>query len=173
MEGWIKLHRKMLNWEWIDKPETVALFVYCLLSANYVDKEYKGEVIKRGEFTTTLSKISQDTGLSVRQVRTSLDRLISTQSLTKWISPSNHTIIRVTEYEKFQSDTSFDKKSTNNRHEERQLSKNKEYKNKPNSNYIYNAHAREEDEPRVIGHLNVKTSESKKLFADKVKLKRA
>lgn len=171
MEGWIKLHRKMLNWEWMDEPNMVALFLHCLLKANYEDKLYKGELVRRGEFVTSLSKLSEETGLTVRQARTALDRLISTQSVTKWISPKNRTIIRVIEYDKYQSDTSCDKQMTSERQETRQLSKN--IRNKEDSIYIYNAHAREENEPRVIGHLNVKTSEDKKLFADKVRFRRA
>lgn len=169
MEGWIKLHRKMLNWEWMDNPNMVTVFLHCLLNANYEDKEYKGELIRRGELVTSIRKLAKETGLTVQQARNTLDKLISTQSITKWISPSNHTIIRVTEYEKYQDNTNFNTQTTHNNVETQHTYLRN--KNIPNSNYIYNAHAREE--PRVIGHLNVKTSESKKLFADKVKLKRA
>ena len=40
MEGWVKLHRKFLEWEWYDKSETVHLFLHCLLKANHKDKSY-------------------------------------------------------------------------------------------------------------------------------------
>lgn len=170
MEGWIKLHRKMLNWEWMDEPNMVALFLHCLLKANYEDKEYKGELIRRGELVTSVRKLAKETGLTVQQTRNTLDKLISTQSITKWISASNHTIIRVTEYEKYQCNTSSNTNPTHNNVE----TQHTYLRNNNNSMYIYNnAHAREENEPRVIGHLNVKTSEDKKLFSDKVKIRRA
>ena len=54
MEGWIKLHKKFLEWEWFDKSEMVQLFIYFLMKCNYTDKDWRGIEIKRGSFICSI-----------------------------------------------------------------------------------------------------------------------
>ena len=42
MEGWIKLHRQILDWEWYDDINVKVLFLHLLLTANYEDKKWQG-----------------------------------------------------------------------------------------------------------------------------------
>ena len=35
--GFIKLHRKILKWEWYDEPNTMRLFIHLLLTASIED----------------------------------------------------------------------------------------------------------------------------------------
>ena len=72
---WIKLHRKLKNWGWADDPNMVALWVRILMEANWKDEEWHGVVYEKGSFPTSIEKLSINTGLSVRSVRTCLDRL--------------------------------------------------------------------------------------------------
>ena len=37
MEGWIKIHRKILEWQHFQEPNVLAVFMYLLLSANTKD----------------------------------------------------------------------------------------------------------------------------------------
>jgi len=76
--GWIKLHRSLLDWEWYDDVNVTRLFLHCLFKANHKDKKYRGSVVKRGTFLTGRDLLAVETGLSVRQVRTSLSKLKST-----------------------------------------------------------------------------------------------
>lgn len=76
-EGWIKLHHKFLEWEWHGDPNMVALFIHMLLSANEDTTHWRGNAIPRGSFVTTRAKLSYETGISVRTIRTCMDRLIS------------------------------------------------------------------------------------------------
>jgi hypothetical protein len=101
MSGWIKIHRKILEWEWYDDANTFRLFVHLLLKANHKDKNYKGQLVKVGSLLTGRELLSQQTGLSVRQVRTCLERLKSTNEVTIKSSKQG-TIIEVVKYKNYQ-----------------------------------------------------------------------
>ena len=99
--GWVKIHRSLINWEWFDCSSTVHLFLYLLLAANHKDLQWKGRTIKRGQVLTSRAKISANTGLSDRQIRTSLERLKATNEVT--IKATNlNSIITVCKYDSYQ-----------------------------------------------------------------------
>ena len=77
-KGWIKLHRQFLEWEWYDDPNTLRLFLHCLLKANHKDKKYRGDLIKRSTFVTSLEVLAFELNLSTQQIRTSLSKLEKT-----------------------------------------------------------------------------------------------
>lgn len=81
-QGFIKLHRKILEWEWYNDLNTFKLFVHCLLKANYIDKKWKGKEIKRGSFVSGRIELSKETGISQQSIRTSITKLKSTSNLT-------------------------------------------------------------------------------------------
>ena len=78
MEGWIKLHRKITTWEWWDDHNTTRLFVFIITQANHKEKKWQGNTIKRGEFITSYPKMAAMTGLSIKQIRTSISHLKKT-----------------------------------------------------------------------------------------------
>jgi DNA replication protein DnaD len=81
-EGYIKIHRKMLRWEWISDPNTLCLFIHLLLNAAYEAHGWKGMKLLPGQLITGRLQLSKQTGLSIQAVRTSLDRLKLTSSIT-------------------------------------------------------------------------------------------
>jgi hypothetical protein len=103
--GWIKLHRQILNWEWYSDTNTFRLFLHLLLTANFKDQKYQGKLIKKGTLITGRDKLSYETGLSVREVRTCLERLKSTNEIAIK-SNSKGTEIQVVNYDKYQIETS-------------------------------------------------------------------
>ena len=100
-DGFIKIHRRMLKWEWFSDVNTTHLFIYLLLVANWEDKKWQGQIIKRGQVVTGRKKISKDTGLTEQQVRTSLKKLISTNNLTSKTT-NKYTIITIENYDLYQ-----------------------------------------------------------------------
>ena len=58
MTGWIKLHRKFIEWEWYHEPTYVKFFIHILLLANHKSKRWKGVNIERGQLTTSLNLLS-------------------------------------------------------------------------------------------------------------------
>lgn len=100
--GWIKLHRKFIDWEWYDDIKTKTVFIHCLLKANHKKKRWRGEEIERGSFITSYSNLARETGLSVQNVRTAIDKLEETGEINKR-STSVNTTISITYYDKYQS----------------------------------------------------------------------
>ena len=101
MEGWIKIHRKMVEWEWYNDNNVKILFLHLLLTANHKDKKWRGTIIKRGQKITSLTNLAEETQLTVQQTRTALDKLKSTNEIT--IKTTNkYTIITIEKYSDYQ-----------------------------------------------------------------------
>lgn len=101
MDGWIKIHRKMLNWEWYDDINTKTLFIHLLLTANHKDKKWRGQLIQRGQLITSLEHLSNETKLSVQQIRTSLNKLKSTNEITTKVT-NKYTLVNIEKYSDYQ-----------------------------------------------------------------------
>ena len=102
--GWIKLHRKFKDWEWSQDPNTSHLFVRLLLMANHKKRSWKGIDILPGQIVTGRKKLSSDTGLSEQSVRTSLNKLKSTNEVTIE-STKQYSIIEIINWKNYQQVT--------------------------------------------------------------------
>ena len=80
--GWIKLDRKLLEWELINEPNTVLVWIVLLLKANIEPTMFKGVLIDRGSLHITQSELEYITGLKRQPIRTALLHLKSTNSIT-------------------------------------------------------------------------------------------
>lgn len=76
--GFIKLHRRMLDWEWLSDPPTVAVWVVILLMAEWIH----GSEPAPGQVVTTQKELAELTGLTRQQVRTALKHLEATKEIT-------------------------------------------------------------------------------------------
>lgn len=149
MSGWIKLHRQILEWEWFSDTNTFRLFLYIILKANHKEKKYRGMDLKVGTIITSRDILAIETGLTVRQVRTALDKLKVTNELTIKTSTQG-TVIEVVNYAKYQL-TSNEMTNERPMNDQRVTSNKKD--NKENNN-IY----------RSFAHLSLTNDEFKKLL---------
>ena len=116
----IKLYDKILQWEWYSDINTFRLFIHLLLKANYKDLKFEGQTILRGQLVTSLPKLASQTGLSVRQVRVSLDKLKMTGEVTGK-SFNRYRVITVVKYDQYQSnDRQNDRQMTGEMSDKRQ-----------------------------------------------------
>lgn len=122
----IKVYRKFMEWEWYTDVNTKTLFLHCLLRANWKAGSWKGINYRPGEFITSLPSLAEESGLSVQQVRTSLEKLISTGEITSKTTDSvtgrkltRNRIITVNNWDEYQVDNS-QISSQNNRQVNRQ-----------------------------------------------------
>lgn len=78
MNGYIKLDRKIMRWGWYKDNNTFKLWVHMLLCTYWDDGEYMGETIKAGSFPITYQELSEQTGMTLKQVRNCLAKLKKT-----------------------------------------------------------------------------------------------
>lgn len=135
-EGYIKLHRKMLEWEWIGEPFTHHVFVIMLLMASFKESKWRGIDIKPGQIVTTMAELSEKTMLSRQQLRTVIKRLLATGEIT--IQSTNHfSLITLENWALYQSENNFPTNestntSTNEQPTANQQATSNKYKNVEN-----------------------------------------
>lgn len=101
--GWVKLHRKLLEWEWYGDAHMVHLLVHLLLTATHEDRKYKGLTIKRGQLVTTIKELAEALGASETSTRRRMKRLKSGGFLTIKVA-HNRTTITICNYDSYQMD---------------------------------------------------------------------
>ena len=141
MDGWIKIHRKFVEWEWFEDSEMVHLFLYLLLKANHKENKWKGILIKRGTLITSRSKLSEATKIPEQTIRTCINRLKRTNEITTTTdSTKQFTIITICNYDSYQEEnTSTNQPPTNHQPTTNQPpTTNKNDNNKKNDNNSLN-----------------------------------
>ena len=102
MEGWVKIHRCLLEWEWYSDANTFRLFIHLIIKANSKDAFWRGEAIKRGQIISSIAHLSEELRLSPKQIRISLDKLKRTNEITTERA-NNSTRITICKYDNYQS----------------------------------------------------------------------
>ena len=146
--GFIKINRSLLNWEWYHDDITLRVFLHCLLNANWEDKNWEGMTVKRGQFVTSQAKLAKELSTNRQPIRRALSNLKSTNELTI-TSTAKYTIITVVNYDKYQATNQVSNQQPTKcqpsevQNSNQQPTKTEEDKNKEYKNNIY-AHARED-----------------------------
>lgn len=99
---YIKISRKILEWEWYTDVNTKVLFLHILLKANWKDGRFQGIEIPRGSFVTSYQTLADETGLTIMNVRTAINHLKLTQEITV-NRHSKFSVITVKKYDTYQS----------------------------------------------------------------------
>jgi len=128
-KGFIALYRSILDWEWYSDINVCRLFTHLLLKANHKDNKWHGKSIKKGCLITSLNHLSEETGLSVQQVRTSLNKLKSTNEITS-TATNRFTLISVINYSDYQKIEKPSNKPNNSKVTNKQQTDNKQITNK-------------------------------------------
>ncbi len=132
MKGWIKVFRQITDWELYRDINSKVLFLHLLLTAAYTDYTTSdGFVVHAGCCFTSIRQLADETGLSIRQVRTALERLEATHSLTQ-LSTHRGTLIKLEKWAFFQGER---EKATQQTTQQTTHYNNKN--NKINNNNIY------------------------------------
>ena len=82
MLGWIKLHRKVIAWEWYTHTDTFRVFIHLLLTATHKEKIWKGLKLNPGDVPIGRRKLAKTLDLKESIVRSCLTRLQETNEIT-------------------------------------------------------------------------------------------
>ena len=157
-ESYIKLFRKLQDWEWYKNSQMVHLFIHLLISANFKDGRFQGIDVKRGQLVTGRKAISESIGISEVSIRTCLDKLKLTNEIT--IKPTNKfsliTIVKYNDYQNFETKKTnkSTNKSTNDQPTKHQQVATIEEGNNDKNENIY----------RAFAHLEITNTDNQKLI---------
>lgn len=98
MNGWIKIHRKLMSWEWYRNPRMVHVFLTLLLMANRVESEDK----VFGQLTTSIADLCGKTGLPRSTVWHCLDRLEKSKCISQETAGRKNRLITILNYASYQ-----------------------------------------------------------------------
>lgn len=99
--GWLKIHRKILHWEWYSDANTFRLFFHLLLKANHNSNRWQGIDIQPGQVIVGRKKLAEELKISEKQIRTSLNKLKSTNELAIQ-STNKYSIVTICKWEEYQ-----------------------------------------------------------------------
>jgi len=92
----------MIEWEWFSDSNTFHLFAYLLIKASYKESRFNGREMKVGQAVFGLHQANKDTGISVQSLRTSINRLKSTNEITVE-STNKFSIVTILNYSRYQN----------------------------------------------------------------------
>ena len=101
-KGFMFLPREIRNWGWYRDSKMIHMLIHLMLEAQYQDVEYMGIKLKRGQFVTGRKKLSEETGLTEREVRTAIKRLENDQQI-KIETTNRYSIITLCNYDSLQN----------------------------------------------------------------------
>lgn len=98
---WVKLDRNILQWRWFRNANTLQMFLFLILKANTVDKDFENITVHRGQLVTSYPHLARDLGMSVKSARTALGHLKQTGEVAVKSYPK-YSLITVLNYERYQ-----------------------------------------------------------------------
>ncbi len=102
MIGWVKTHRQITEWEWYTDANAYRVFTHLIYKVNIERKTWRGVVIERGQIVSSYEKIGLELQLSRQQIRTAINKLLSTNDITT-DSHSQHTVFTVKNFNLYQN----------------------------------------------------------------------
>lgn len=137
---YVKISRKILDWEWYTDINTKVLFLHILLKANWKPGRFQGTEVPRGSLVTSQQNMAAETGLTIKNVRTALKHLENTGEVAVSRHPK-FSVITVKNYNQYQSSgsqTAVEGQSDGSRGatiEEGKKERKEEYNKSPKGDY--------------------------------------
>ena len=144
MEGYVRLHREIINNPIFKKPLINHLFVYCLLRANHKDNKMVFNCqeieVERGSFICGRKKLSEATGETEQNVRSALRTLqnLGMLQISTTKSTSKYSYITVCNYNDYQYNGDEGNQQTNHEPTSNQPASNQQATTDNNDNNILN-----------------------------------
>lgn len=131
--SYIKLSRKIMQWEWYKNEHTKNVFIHCLLKAYWKDTKIEGKIIPRGSFVSSVGKIAEELSLTPMEVRTALKHLNLTNEITSK-GTSRNTVFTVTNYDLYQANEQAEQQTDNKQITSKEQTNNEQITNEQQTN---------------------------------------
>lgn len=143
LNGFVKIHRKLIQWGWYQDNVVKGVFLHLLLTANYTQSRWNGRTIYPGQVVVGTQRMANELGFTRQQIRTAMSKLKSTNEITTE-STNRYTVVTIVNWDDYQIyEEPPTNKSTNELTNEQPTdnqqitNKQPQRKNKRNKEYIY------------------------------------
>ena len=121
MEGYVKLHRQLLESSQFADPIRLKIWIWCLIKANHkkrsvslkVGKGFATVMVNRGQFIFGRNKASEELNIPASTVLRHMEKLQSEKAINMR-SDNQYSIITICKYEQYQSIEEQDEQPTDN-----------------------------------------------------------
>ena len=143
MQGWIKLHRKLLTSDVFQNDKMLKVFIYCLLKATHSERSQKvgrqNVELKPGQFVFGRKKAAYELNMKESTVRDYM-KLLEEDNIINMKSTNKYSVVTVVNWEFYQlegekSDNNDDNKKTTEGQQKDTNKNDKNVKNEKNNNY--------------------------------------
>lgn len=113
LNGYVKIHRKLLQWGWYSDCVVKDVFLHLIFIAAFKDGEFLGHQIKAGQAIVSSQKMADELGFTRQQIRTALKKLESTKEISQK-STNRFTIVTVENWADYQLQENYDNQQITN-----------------------------------------------------------
>lgn len=134
MEGWVRIHRKLIEASWFNKSEYVHLWLYLLLKVNHKDKEVfignEKVLVKRGQLLTSRSKLADAVHVQENKIYRIL-KCFENEHQIEQRKTSRYTVISIVNYDTYQKSEQINEQQMNSKRtaDEQPMNTNNNVKN--------------------------------------------
>jgi len=129
-KGWIKMFRKVQEWEFYKDTNVKCVWLHLLINTAYEPTKLNEDfIIYPGYVVTSVRKLAAETGLSIQNVRSALKKLETAHQITQTATHKG-TVIRLENWAIYQ-----DGATSSTQEVTHEVTQYKKYNNKNNKNY--------------------------------------
>ena len=100
--GWIKLHRKMLEWQWYGDVNTTCVFLHLLLLAAPGEEMEADVPLLPGDVLTSIRDVAEALHITFRGALTAINRLKRTGEIVLVSSSKRGAVYRIVNWQEYQ-----------------------------------------------------------------------
>ena len=104
--GWIKISRRMLDWEWYGDGYAVRVFLHLLLTCHPKAWRHCGELHPAGSLITSSRRLAETLGLDYKTVQGVFRRLSETGEIKVTPMATKGTLVEICHWRKYQTNDS-------------------------------------------------------------------
>lgn len=136
MNGFVSLHRKIVEWEWYTDADTFRVFIHLLMMANYAPAKVRGIDVARGQHVTSTVRLVETLNMTFSRVRKSLKRLREGGEIIVENPSNRYSLVTIVKYDAYQlsEDELIKQKSSKEHSENNQTSTNNNNNNNNKEN---------------------------------------